>query len=126
MWVAFLNSCRGSERSGRGESSNRNQLDHQFQSPLHPDVALFADTAERAVVGDADAVVLTAHVKRQTVSARDPSWKAGELKKHVRFHLYHCQAQFSTACEGQPVHLINHLADDVDRCHVLNDERENR
>lgn len=126
MRVVFSESSRDSERSGTGESSSRDQLEHQFQSPLHPDVAFLADTVKRSVVGDADPVVLTAHVKRQAVSAGDRSWKPGELKEHVRFHLDHCQTEFPTACETHPLYLINHFADDVNRCHVLNDERENR
>lgn len=126
MRVVLSDSSRSSERAGSGKYSSGNQLEHEFQSPLHPDVAFFADTAKRPVVGHADPVVLPAHVKRKTVSAGDPSWKLGELNKHVSFHLDHCKTEFPTACEAHSVHLVNNFADDVNRCHVLNDERENR
>lgn len=112
--------------AGSGEAPCRNQIEHELEPPLSSDTMLAADPTKEPVVGHADPVVFSTHLKRKAIIARESSWKRRELEKDFRFNLDYSQPEFPTACETQVVHLGDNVSDDVNRCQVLNDEGENR
>lgn len=112
--------------AGSGEAPCRNQIEHDLEPPLSSDTVLATDPTKEPVVGRADPVVLSTHLKRKTIVARESSWKRRESEKDFRFNLDYSQPEFPTEYETQVVHFGDNVSDDVNRCQVLNDAGENR
>ena len=126
MRVVGVNTPCRFKSAGSGEGPYQNQIEHELEPPLRPDIVLATGPTKKPVVSNADPVVFSAHLKRKTIVARESSWKRRELEKNFRFNLDYSQPEFPTACETQGVHFGDNVSDDVNRCQVLNDEGENR